>query len=551
MKILYKAFVLVFISAIIFSCTDLDTEPNGGVMTADQKTKTAEALPDRISAEINGMFSIIGKQYAIFGAKPSGSGRHDDAGYPTVCLSQDLNGPDMVSDDSGYNWFSVSSEYSDRNDTYANPYMRWAVFYNQLKLANDILASIPADTDDPKLKVYQAQARAVRAFDYLSLAPYFQFKYKGNEDKPAVPIITEIPTEDPSNNPRATLEEVYKLIMSDLDAAIIGLKGYDRKAKSEIDQQVAYGLRARANLYMENWQQAADDADKAMAGYTPYSIEDVSKPGFIDANDPNWMWAIIITPTNVPDAYPTWPAVLGSFSGDAYSTGVACYKSINSLLFDKIPDTDVRKGWWVDANLHSPNLKNVSWGDATGDDVATLAIKNVKMPFVPYTNVKFGQYDHIGNNINAGDWCIMRVEEMHLIKAEALAMAGNIEAGKTVLNNFVQTYRDPSYAAKATDAASFQDEVWLQRRIELWGEGFSMSDVMRLQKNIVRFVPDKASNFPEAFKFNISSKDGYLLMRIPQKETNNNTGIPKDANNNEGAKPLPGANAELRDGVIN
>jgi len=547
MKLAHKIFIFTLGFGLMTSCADLDTYPEGGTFTSDQKSATAAALPERLSADVNGMFAIIGKQYAVFG---SASSRDDDAGYPTVCLSQDLNGPDMVSDNSNYNWFSVSSQYQDRADTYANPYMRWAVFYNQIKLANDILATIPADTEVPQLKIYKAQAKAVRAFDYLSLVPYFQFKYKGNEDKPSVPIVTENMTGDPSNNPRATLREVYELIMTDLNEAIAGLEGYVRGSKAEIDQQVAYGLRARANLYMENWAAAAADAEKAMAGYSPYSRAQVSSPSFINANDQNWMWAIIITPTNMPDPYPSWPSVLGSFSGDSYSAGVACYKSVNRLLFDKIPATDVRKGWWVDENLTSPNLANVTWGSATGNAVASLEITDVKLPFIPYTNVKFGQYGFIGNNINAGDWCMMRVEEMILLRAEALAMSGDVAGGKALLQNFVTTYRDPAYVSTATTAQAFQDEVWLQRRIELWGEGFAMSDIMRLGKNVVRFKEGVESNFPDDFKFNIASTDGYLLLRIPQRETNNNRGIPLSANNNEGSAPEPGNGAGLTDGVV-
>lgn len=547
MKLNKKLYIIALGGLLFTSCVDLDTAPQGGTFTSDQKSEVVLALPKRLSADVNGMFAIIGKQYCVFG---SASSRDDDAGYPTVCLSQDLNGPDMVGDNSNYNWFSVSSSYEDRTDTYANPYERWAVFYNQLKLANDILATIPAETTDPTLKIYQAQARAIRAFDYLSLVPYYQFKYKGNEDKPSVPIITENMEGDPSNNPRASLSAVYELIMSDLNAAITALEGYTRVNKAEIDQKVAYGLRARANLYMENWSAAASDATNAMAGYSPYTRAQVSKPTFIDANDQNWMWAIILTPTNIPDAYPSWPAVLGSFSGDSYSAAVGCYKSINRLLFDKIPTTDVRKGWWVDANLDSPNLATVTWGGVTGNAVADLAITDVKLPFVPYTNVKFGQYGFIGNNINAGDWCIMRVEEMILIKAEATAMGGNLAGGKQILQDFVKTYRDPSYASAATTAADFQDEVWLQRRIELWGEGFSMSDIMRLGKNVVRYTSSVTTNFPDAFKFNIAATDGWLLLRIPQKETNNNRGIPLSANNNEGTLPISGAGAGLTDGVV-
>ena len=263
-------------SMALASCVDLDTFPQSGSFTEDQKQEVVEMLPDRLAADVTGMYAANLTQFTIFGSQ----GRGDDFGYPAVALSNDLNGPDMVAPNNGYNWFSTCSEYSDRSDTYANPYMRWALFYNQIKMANDIINSIPDDTDDPTLLAYRGQAKATRAFDYLNLAPYFQYKYKGNEDKPCIPLISEQMDADP-NNPRATVQEVYAQIMADLDAAIADLEGYVRNNKGEIDQQVAYGLRARANLYMENWQAAADDAAKAMAGYTPYQREELTKPMFV------------------------------------------------------------------------------------------------------------------------------------------------------------------------------------------------------------------------------------------------------------------------------
>ncbi len=547
MKLKYKEYIWMLVGMTIVSSCGVDTFPESQIVTEEQKADISAAIPDRLKADVTGMFSVIGNQFCVFGATSS---RDDDAGFPTVCLSQDLNGPDMISDNSNYNWFSASSKYSDRIYTYANPYMRWAVFYNQIKLANDVIKSIDSATENPVLKVYLAQAKAVRAFDYLSLAPYYQFKYKGNEDKLCVPLVLDyLLSDDPSYNPRATVKEVYEQIMKDLDAAIIGLEGYTRVAKTEIDQQVAYGLRARANLYMENWAAAAVDAEKAMTGYPFYSKEEVSQPAFNDITDANWMWGLNLTPDNFTDAYPSWPSVLGSFSGDAYSTGVGSYKDINVLLFNKIPPTDVRKGWWVDENLHSSNLSSVSWNGVSGDAVAKLVIPDVKYAYNPYTNVKFAQYGGPGSTQNAGDWCIMRSEEMLLIRVEALAMSGNVAGAKTLLESFVKGYRNPSYVCNANDATALQNEVWFQRRVELWGEGFSMSDIMRLGKPVVRHHNNKESNFPEAFKFNIKANDGYLLLRIPQRETNNNKGIPESANNNEGSQPVSGDNATLRDGI--
>ena len=178
MKAYNKIFSAVAVGSMaLASCTDLDTIPQNGTFTEDQKQEVVEMLPERLAADVTGMYAANLTQFTIFG---SSQGRGDDFGYPAVALSNDLNGPDMVAPNNGYNWFSTCSEYSDRSDTYANPYMRWALFYNQIKMANDIINSIPSDTDDPVLIAYRGQAKAVRAFDYLNLAPYFQFKYKGN-----------------------------------------------------------------------------------------------------------------------------------------------------------------------------------------------------------------------------------------------------------------------------------------------------------------------------------------------------------------------------------
>ncbi|MDL2223813.1 RagB/SusD family nutrient uptake outer membrane protein [Bacteroidales bacterium OttesenSCG-928-M06] len=549
MKVITKISLLASVLFAVGACADLDTIPEGQYVTQNQKEETIEAFPERIAADIAGMYSCIGKQYLIFGlADP----RDDDHGYPAIAMSQDLNGPDMVGDNTGYNWFSLSSDYADRSTTYANPLMRYAIPYYQMRAANSILADISADTKNETLLYYRAQAKAVRAFDYLSLAPYYQFKYKGNEDKPSVPIVASEIESDYSNNPRVTQKDLYKFIIDDLTQAIEGLEGYVRNSKTEIDQQVAYGLRARAYLYMEKWEEAAADAAMALDGYNFYSRDEISKPMFISLDETSWMWGIEITPAMIQSAYPSWPSVLSSFSGESYSAGVGCYKAINSLLYRLIPSTDVRKGWWVDENLHSDNLATVKWVNnatgeiTTGDDVAKLAISDVKVPFVPYTNVKFGQYGGIGSTVNAGDWCLMRAEEMLFIQAEALAMAGDLPGGKLLLEDFVKTYRDPNYTSRATTQKAFQDEVWFQRRVELWGEGFSMSDIMRLGKPVVRVKNGVSSNFSEDWQFNIAADDPWLLLRFPQKETNNNRGI---VQNTGGSQPKANDGVGLKDGV--
>lgn len=548
----YNILAIGLVSLGIGACTDLDTKPEGDIITSEQKEEIAEALPSRVASDVLGMFASIGKQGCVYGMTDP---RDDDFGYPMAALCQDLNSADMVAPNNDFNWFSVASEYSDRTYNYANPYMRWSMFYTQIKQANDILSSIPEDTELAELKYYRGMALATRAFDYFSLVQNYQFTYVGNEDKPAVPIVTDKEAGNPSNNPRATVKAVYELIMSDLNQAVTLLEGYNRPAASKnfINQNVAYGLRARVNLVMQNWAAAADDATKALSGYSPASKGEISKPAFVDAQaSANWMWAILLNPSNMPAAYPSWISTISSFSGDAYTAGVGCYKMISSMLYAKIGDKDVRKGWWVDENLKSKNLDGLSWAGYDGQSIPELEIPDVKQKFTPYTNVKFGVYQgNIGTTINSGDWCLMRAEEMILIQAEATAMAGNPGGGKKILEDFIKAYRDEEYTCSASSKEEVQDAVWLQRRIELWGEGFAFPDVMRLKKNIVRFNSNEVekSNFPDAFKFNLKADDGWLLLRIPQKEINSNNGISESDNNKDGKMPVQGDGAGLTDGV--
>lgn len=539
MKRLNK-FALLAIGGIwLTACSDInDIDSEGYRITDEQIENSTEVIPSRVEAKIAGMYSYMGTVCAAF---PSDT-RDDDGGYPMICLSQDLNGPDMVCANNGYNWFSVSSQYSDRAETYANPFARYAIFYNQIKSANDIIASIDPNTEDETQRIYLGQAKAVRAFDYLCLAPYYQFRYATSKDKPCVPLITEETTEF-TNNPRATVGKIYEQIMKDLNSAIELLEGYDRKGdKSRIDQQVAYGLRARANLYMEQWEDAYNDADKAVAEYSPYTKEAISKPAFCKISDKSWMWGINVAISNVSkNIYPTPAGQLGSFSGDSYTAGTGMYKTINTLLYNKIPLSDIRKQWWVNDKLKSEALNGQSWGAAAGNDIATLEIEGVKVKFLKYTNVKFGMKSGFGSANNDNDWCIMRAEEMILIKAEALAQQNKNTEAATALKDLMKE-RDASWNKTSVTV----DDIWLQRRIELWGEGFSMADIMRLGKPVVRFHGSNKENWPDAFCFNIAADDPWLLLRIPQKETNNNGAI---ENNTGGNQPKALQNANLTDGV--
>ena len=485
---------------------------------------------------IEGVLEVtIDKLYNIFkeympNESAIGASRHNDFGYPSIMSATDANGEDVVSEDNGYNWFGNSLTYQDRSSTSYESQIVWNNFYSYINTANIALNIDAYETQDPNNQFYLAQALAVRAFSYFGLAQLYQYNYKGNESKPCVPIITEKNTIDVIQNgaPRATVQEVYDLILADLNLAINFLKsanegGVYRYSRKYIDLAVAYGLRARVFLTMHKYLEARADADKAIAvsDATPTSLTEANKPAFMNSNERNWMWGVVIYETDrvVTAGIVNWPSHMGSLNyGYANFSGG---RQISRKLFETIPKSDIRKGWWIDEYKTSVNLNY--------DQQATMDSYDYKA----YTHVKFAPYNYQNKtSTNANDIPLMRIEEMYLIKAEAeVAISGSA----AVLERFLQTYRDPKYSFSGSPKA-IQEEIFRQRRIELWGEGLNWYDIMRLNKGVDR----RGAGFPNASSvFHIPAHSDILLWRIPESEIESNPALSDGDNNPEAPTPNP------------
>src|SRR5690625_6802734 len=74
-----------------------------------------------------------------------------------------------------------------------------------------------------------------------------------------------------------------------------------------------------------------------------------------------------------------------------------------------------------------------------------------------------------------GDLAFMRAAEMVLIEAEALAAQGNDNDAADVLY-ILANARDPEYEKSTNTGEKLMEEILIQRRIELWAEGFRRSE---------------------------------------------------------------------------
>jgi len=524
---MYKYVSVLLVAALSFTaCNDwMNAAPEGATKTADQKSEAAQQNPNAAAADIAAIYAQFIQLYSGLG--DLGYSRHNDFGYAAICMFTEEQGQDLVSPNIGYNWFNFSDFSKNRDNSLTTTYglishLVWNEYYKIIHACNNIIEIV-----DPKnpgsMRHALSQALAVRAFCYLQLAQLYQFTYNDvNKTKLCVPIVKDRMTaEQQANNPRVTVDSVFNFIMADLNYACDSLEGFQRADKGYVDQAVAFGLRARANLIMQKWADAAADADKALqlSGATPLSITEAGKPGFASAAAHNVLWANIIVETNdiVQTGIINWPSHMSTFYGDGY-TGVGATRWIASGLYEEIPSSDVRKGWWLNEDLESPLL------DAPGYSVLKAEILAQNTPFL---NVKFGTGDGTTTGLGAAaaDWILMRAEELWLIKAEGLAKSSGDGAG--TLTSFVQQFRDPSF--NIGQHGSLEDEIWWQRRVELWGEGFAWGDLMRLEKTIDR---TNSTNWPAEWATQVvAPSNGVRLWRIPQAEIEANKGI-TDADNN-------------------
>ena len=523
-----KYLSILLVAALTFTaCQDwMNAVPEGATKTADQKATAAEQNPNAAAADISAIYAQFIQLYAGLG--DLGYSRHNDFGYAAICMFTEEQGQDLVSPNIGYNWFNYSDFTKNRDNSLTTTYglishLVWNEYYKIIHACNNVIELV--DRANPGTQKYAlSQALAVRAFCYLQLAQLYQFTYSPETlNKLTVPIVKDrMPAEQTTNNPRVTVDSLFRFIKADLDYACDSLNGFTRADKGYVNQAVAFGLRARMNLIMQNWAAAAADADKALqlSGATPLSIAEAGLPGFSMAETHNVLWANIVVETNdiVQTGIINWPSHMSTWYGDGY-TGVGATRWIASALFDEISTTDVRRGWWLNEDLESPLLNAPGYVALKADVIGQQT---------PYLNVKFGTGDGTvtGLGAAAADWILMRAEELILIKAEGLAKSGGDGAG--TLTAFVQQYRDPAYTI-ADHGLSLEDEIWWQRRVELWGEGFAWGDIMRLEKPVIR---TNSTNWPaEWAKQDVPAKHGVFLWRIPQAEIEANDGISEADNN--------------------
>ena len=524
--------------------------PVGGSVTQAQVSASDFALMSMINAMPASMSTSGTGGYA------GSYGDHTDFGIPGIHLRTEHMLEDIatMADNPYYNRFFAYDLNQAQGYQYTYCAYFWDMYYTWIRLANDVIASmVPAIEDGAdeetmaQLRHNLGQAYAYRAWCYLDLARLFEPKTNKYTDVGidilglTVPIVDENTTiEDCKKNPRVSRDVMYQFILDDLARA----EEYLDPAATTFSQpslMMVNGLYARTYLELgyeekgmntEMLKKASEYARKVIneSGKSPLTQEQWTNPttGFNSASSNNaWIWGLSLSAENLNNLL----TFIAHMSSEA-AWGYACYAQfgVSQTLYDAIPESDFRKLSWLGPNKEEWTSGKYRFAGSSADQSAFLNGQG-RPAAKPYTALKFRPAQGECNDFNvgnAGDYCLMRIEEMYFIEMEAEYHL-NPSRGVELLKKFMTDYRDKSYnrIQAGADFAAFKKELLLQKRIEFWGEGVLIYDYKRLDEGIDR----TASNHAGVFKLKTDGRSPQWNIVITRVEFQSNTAINESCNN--------------------
>jgi hypothetical protein len=456
-----------------------------------------ERVPTASVTEADLFAGVLGSATALQGihrATFAFYGAHDKFGQKAVDMAMDLLGEDMFQSERGYGWFVSWYQYIDhRNINSTNLEYVWEYYYDLIDNANVILVNIDKANDlalnQNLANNVKAQALVYRAYSHFQVVQLYADRYVpgGANSHLGIPIMTE-PSQE--GKARSTVAQVYTQIKKDLDDAItlFGQSTTTRANKSEININVAKGIKARVALTTGEWATAATMAAEARTGF---ALTTNYAGGWNKATDSEWMWGAVLIDEQQTSYASFFSHIDPNFGGYA---ALGNHKLASTTIFNFMSDTDVRK---------------------------SLFRTNSGKPRVGFKFSGFGQWTN--------DYLYMKSGEMFLIEAEALARQGGKDAeAQTAIFNLVSK-RDPNYVKPTLTGNDLIEHILMQRRCDLWGDGFRFLDLKRLNLPLERrgighneSLWNAASNYPAG--------DKNFVFLIPKQEI--------DANPNMVQNPL-------------
>lgn len=470
---------------MLSSCSDfLDVTPEGELST-DVYFENEEAIEDalaRVYYSINWRFFRLGRMY-----------------YTT----HEVPGDDVRLVDGDANYATVQTYTNQTNNWYVELY--WGRWYEYLNDCNQTL-ELTKKYESETARIQEAQARFFRAYHHFDLVNVFG----------EVVLRDHVPSAEEYNIPKSSEEDLYKLIISDLEFAIEKLPTRSEWGSANlgrVTKGTARGLLSRVYLYRQDYENAYKYA-KEVVSSGEYSLESSYRNIFAPDNT--------YSVENMMPGHYTYQNIAGRnrnpmveyWGIPGSGIGSAFFAPSNELV-NAYEDGDSRKKATIfeKGEKIEGYTKDINWSNGF-----EYANKKIIWPFDTWPNGDF-----FSQELNM---TFMRYAEILLNYAEAANEIGKSAEALDALEQVRARARNSnsSVLPKITETGKdkLREIIWKERRIELALEGHRWFDLVRYEKvvpnyttNLLKslgrtnFEYNKYSKFPIPFLY-ITSANGVL-----------------------------------------
>lgn len=391
---------------------------------------------------------------------------------------------------------------TDANNIQSEDY--YQSMYEIIFRANSVISYVNAANEENIAK-YTAEAKFLRAYAYFNLIRLYG---SDNDAIGGVPLVTAVAesNEDELLFTRVPKSVVYEQIVADLQEAVANL---DNSYKARASKAAAQGILAKVYLSQPtpNYTGAKDLCEAIIADGS-FSLQTDFNDVFYNEMNSEVMFVVRY-----------------EFAEPNESQG-----------FSSEFTSFIRQGRQDGLNMVNPNLVaafNENGGNRTavsyiafGDDAELEDEEGLSIPeeaevakFLPdgtdFTNADFpyGTNARLAGN----DWIVLRYADVLLMHVEAI-MAGTGNANTPDALSSFNAVRNRAGLADDVDGVITQDELLLERRVELAFENQRFFDLLRFGVADAVLSAHSAEN-----GYSFSARD--LLLPIPSREINLSKGL--------------------------
>lgn len=562
-NIIISGAVGLLMSGMMASCASdyLDTPPITSVTDAQVGTNT-----DNLAKAING----IGRFMNML----KGNAQN---GYPCGNVGEayimTFFGDAMGQDYYSYHFGMFESGSMIRMERFVNASYYtstdpWGFYYTMIRQANAVLEKIDgAEESQPgQRNQIRAQALTFRAHAYTRLLQLFgpRWSDSNNGERKCIVLRLQQGTEP---LPLSSMNDVLNQIYADLDEALQLFNDpetrQERANSATPTKDVAAGVYARAALLKEDWAKAEQMAQTARVDHPVMSAAEYCQ-GFMVENA-DYMWTNSVSTDDIL-SNASWGS-RNAANGEFQLRNQIGNGNINRDLYLQMDEKDIRRTLYVMPEVVKGRALSYWYKAAVGKNICvdgqTMAIwhpggphnasimryidehtptspngEHVATGYTDFTGkgnppyVLFGsqlKFFCFGDQDQASQYPYMRGTEMLLTQAEAAYMQGKTAEAQNLLTELL-TKRIEGYTTCTLTGQALLDEIRLQRRIEMWGEGTTFFDLKRWGMRNVRRAwvegDTKSGNIPSSYAIDVApDQANHWVLMVPRAETDYNDAI--------------------------